>query len=233
MADNGKPAATLLSGQDKLARPVQSKQGGWLLLSLVVLILTYPLLDHERLVSRLILGAMTFLPLILATLKLSHKRMRLWLFVVPLAAAGAFLIAGTILASHVLIAIHWGLLAVLFGWVVLDLFAYLRHAAAITADHLLTAASVYLLLASMWFTLYELVDTIQPNSFQQTVAGTALPHADLLYFSLVTLTTVGYGDIVPVWGEVRMLAALEAVVGVLYAAITVGILVSAFKRNAK
>ena len=67
---------------------------------------------------------------------------------------------------------------------------------------------------------------MQPASFQQTLTGAAHPRVDLLYFSLVTLTTLGYGDIVPVGEEVRMLAVLEAVAGVLYVAITVALLVS-------
>jgi hypothetical protein len=48
---------------------------------------------------------------------------------------------------------------------------------------------------------------------------------------LVTLTTLGYGDILPASGEVRMLAALEAITGVLYVAITVALLVSAYKQR--
>jgi Ion channel len=43
---------------------------------------------------------------------------------------------------------------------------------------------------------------------------------DLLYFSLITLSTIVYGDIVPLSGEARILAALEGVTGVLYIAIT-------------
>jgi voltage-gated potassium channel Kch len=53
----------------------------------------------------------------------------------------------------------------------------------------------------------------------------------MLYFSLVTLSTVGYGDVVPLGGEARMLAALEGVTGVLYIAITVAILVSRYRRG--
>ena len=55
--------------------------------------------------------------------------------------------------------------------------------------------------------------------------------SELLYFSLVTLSTIGYGDIVPLSGEVRMLAALEGVTGVLYVAITVALLVSSYKAQ--
>jgi hypothetical protein len=53
---------------------------------------------------------------------------------------------------------------------------------------------------------------------------------ELLYFSLVTLSTIGYGDVVPLYPEVRILAALEGVTGVLYIAITVALLVSAYKQ---
>jgi hypothetical protein len=47
---------------------------------------------------------------------------------------------------------------------------------------------------------------------------------ELLYFSLVTLSTIGYGDVVPLNAEVRILAALEGITGVLYVAITVALL---------
>jgi hypothetical protein len=71
---------------------------------------------------------------------------------------------------------------------------------------------------------------LYPGSFQFGANATDR-ESDLIYFSLVTLTTVGYGDIVPLTGEARMLAALEAVAGVLYVAITVAVLVSAYRRG--
>jgi hypothetical protein len=231
MADTRKPEAAGLNRQNELDHPVKSGRGWLLLLSLAALILTYPLLDHARLSSGLIFGSLTFLPLIVAAIKLSRKRVLLWMFIALLAVGGIFLIASVLLASPILLAIHWAVLTLLFGLAVFGLFRYVRFALAITADHLFTAASIYLLLACMWFTLYQLIDTIQPNSFQQTITGASHPGPDLLYFSLVTLTTLGYGDIVPVWGEVRMLAALEAVVGVLYIAITVALVVSAYRRT--
>jgi len=54
----------------------------------------------------------------------------------------------------------------------------------------------------------------------------------LLYFSLVSLTTLGYGDIVPLTSVARMFSALEAAVGVLYIAITVARLVSSYQKTA-
>jgi voltage-gated potassium channel Kch len=54
---------------------------------------------------------------------------------------------------------------------------------------------------------------------------------ELLYFSLITLTTVGYGDIVPLSGTARVVTALEGVTGVLYIATTVALLVSRFRNE--
>jgi len=71
---------------------------------------------------------------------------------------------------------------------------------------------------------------LYPGSFQLGTNSTDR-QSDLIYFSLVTLSTVGYGDIVPLTGEARMLAALEGVTGVLYIAITVAILVSGYRRT--
>ena len=203
-----------------------SKRGLLLLLSLVFLLLIHPLLDHS-LSSRIVLGVLIFVPLILAARKISTKRVVIWSLAFLI--AGFLLIAGNLFSSQRLLALHWSLLALLFATAVFGLFGALRRATEVTAEHLFTAASIYLLLASLWFTLYKAVDTLQPNSFEQTLAGTARPPIDLLYFSLATLTTLGYGDIVPVGGEVRMLAALESAVGVLYIAITVAVLVSAYK----
>lgn len=82
----------------------------------------------------------------------------------------------------------------------------------------------------MWATLYLAVDTFYPGSIQ---VGThsADRQTEMLYFSLVTLTTIGYGDVVPLSGEARILAALEGVTGVLYIATTVALLVSRFAKE--
>jgi len=82
-----------------------------------------------------------------------------------------------------------------------------------------------------WFALYSAIDVFLPGSFLRSASIATDRQAELLYFSLVTLSTVGYGDIVPLNGEVRMLAALEGVTGVLYVAITVALLVSSYKQQ--
>ena len=81
-----------------------------------------------------------------------------------------------------------------------------------------------------WFALYSAIDVFDPGAIQLTAAGRDR-QSEILYFSLVTLSTIGYGDILPIGGEVRMLAALEGITGVLYVAITVALLVSAYKQR--
>jgi hypothetical protein len=74
------------------------------------------------------------------------------------------------------------------------------------------------------------IDSFYPGSIQIGSRPSGR-ETDLLYFSLITLSTIGYGDIVPLSGEARVLAALEGVTGVLYIAITVALLVSRFRTE--
>ena len=78
---------------------------------------------------------------------------------------------------------------------------------------------------------YSLLNAIQPGSFVE--AGVTLVDrvhgSKFLYFSLATLITLGYGDIVAVGPAGRMLAALEVAAGVLYIAITVARLVASYQ----
>ena len=138
-----------------------------------------------------------------------------------------FLVASDIFANQLLSGIHWGFVSAFFAVAAVGLFSYLENSRSVSRAHLYTAVSIYFLLAYTWAALYFAMVDLYPGSFQ---LGTDR-QSDLLYFSLVTLTTVGYGDVVPLSGEARMLAALEAVTGVLYIAITIAILVSAYRRG--
>jgi len=100
----------------------------------------------------------------------------------------------------------------------------------VTANHIQGAVAIYLLLGLMWGFLYEATVLQDPGAFVR--ASSSLPDSvdmlkrDLLYYSFTTLTTVGYGDIVPVHPFARMLAVLEAIIGQLFPAILITWLVS-------
>jgi hypothetical protein len=165
---------------------------------------------------------------------MAQRREVVWPFVPLLLGALVCFAMGLWLRSPILFAVQWGLLTLAFALSVAGLFAYLLQAQTVTAGHLCTACSIYLLLGLGWYTGYQAIEAVCPGSFRYGVGGDALQHpAELLYFSLVTLTTLGYGDIVPVLGVARMVAALEAAAGVLYVAITVAVLVSAYRRGSQ
>ena len=98
----------------------------------------------------------------------------------------------------------------------------------INADLIAGAIVVYLIMALMWSLLYNVLEAIHPGSFKFP-EGTTQPRGEMsLYFSLVTITTVGYGDITPVTRVARAFANLEAVVGQLYLVILVSWLVGMY-----
>jgi hypothetical protein len=201
-----------------------------LLLSLFAVILLNPVLDQGDF-RRLLLAGLTFVPVIIATVRLSQKKLWVWPSILLMSVSAIFGAMSAFIANPLLATIKWGLLAAFFALTVVGLFSYLTSARSVFRAHLYTAVSVYLLLGMTWFALYCAIDAAFPGSFQYGNNILANRQSELLYFSLITLTTIGYGDILPLNGEARMLAALEGVVGVLYVAITVAILVSSFKRQ--
>jgi hypothetical protein len=200
-----------------------------LLLSLLLGIVLTPVLDHSDW-RRLVLGAILFTPVILSTVRLSQIKMWMWPAVLLMLSVLVFAIASDIFANRMLRGIHWGLMSAFFALTAVGLFLHLKNSSSVSEAQLHTAVSIYLLLAYTWAAFYYAMVNLYPDSFQLGTNSTDYQTA-LLYFSLVTLSTVGYGDVVPLSGEARMLASLEAVTGVLYVAITVAILVSGYRRR--
>jgi len=207
---------------------IQDRRDLFLLLSLLLVILLYPLLDHDD-VQRLVIGGLMLAPLLLATVRVAQIKGWVWPTVLLMTCAVLCAVLSMFFPSSTMVGLKWGILAAFFGLCASGLFSYLRTAHTIRDGHLYTAISIYLLLGLQWFALYSAIDVLWPGSIQHNTSATTDRHAELLYFSLVTLSTIGYGDVVPLQGEVRMLAALEGIAGVLYIAITVALLVGAYR----
>jgi len=95
----------------------------------------------------------------------------------------------------------------------------------VTLSRVLGAIAVYLLLGIGWAYAYQVAEHVFPGSFTGTTAQT-IALSDWMYFSFVTLTTVGYGDMAPVHRVARALATGEALTGQLYIAVLLARLVS-------
>jgi hypothetical protein len=107
-------------------------------------------------------------------------------------------------------------------------------AAIVDRNKIVGAVCIFLLLALLWAILYQFLEVLIPGSFNGMTSGPDQNHLDrFVYFSLVTLTTLGYGDISPKTSLAGVLATLEAVVGVFYIAILVAALVGDFMATRK
>jgi hypothetical protein len=212
-----------------LSSKLQSRPDLLLLLSLLVAILLTPVLNQGNW-SRLVLMAVTFVPVVLSIVRLSQIKQWVWPSVLLALGNVIFVLAGNTFRSRTLTGVRWGFLAAFFALAAAGLFSHLRNTRSVATAQLYTAVNIYLLLALLWATLYLAIDAFSPGSIQIGSHGDDR-QTELLYFSLITLSTIGYGDIVPLSGEARILAALEGVTGVLYIAITVALLVGRFRNE--
>jgi hypothetical protein len=99
----------------------------------------------------------------------------------------------------------------------------------VDAEVILGALCAYLYIG-LWFAIINRSVAILSNApfFVQPGAENMLNH---IYFSFITLTTTGYGDLTPAYGPGRMLAAIEAIIGQLYLVSVVAIVVSAYSKR--
>jgi hypothetical protein len=202
-----------------------------LLLSLLLLMLLSPYVEGRRLVLEGLMVAV----LLAGLYSVSRKRRLLWLSC--LLAIPTFLVkALSLLTAHqpLELASQVGA-ALLLSYTTALILWYVLAETEITRDTLSGAVCVYLLSGVTWMTLYRVLETLHPGSFVVSAAqhaGQGVTWSDLVFFSFVTLTTLGYGDVLPVTSPARSLVVLEAVFGVLYPAILVARLVGLYRPPA-
>jgi hypothetical protein len=121
------------------------------------------------------------------------------------------------------------ILIVFHSTIILVLMRYIFTADQVTADVIYAACAVYFLLSFFFVPVYGILESAMPGSFVDNTLGTPVQWQQFVYYSLVTLSTAGYGDILPANMWARMLAGLEATIGVLYVAILVARLVSLYE----
>ncbi len=86
---------------------------------------------------------------------------------------------------------------------------------------------LYLLIGLIWALGFAILESLSPGAFRhEEVVGREAVIQVFVYYSLVTLSTLGYGDVVPLLPFARSLAAIEAIVGQLYIAVFVATLVA-------
>src|SRR5881396_3195222 len=120
---------------------------------------------------------------------------------------------------------------ILIAFVVGNLLRFVLRAPSVNTEVLCASISAYLMLGLMWTMAYWLVDQLTPGgafSFNTNTGTRSMNGFTGFYFSFITLSTVGYGDITPVSKVARMLAPMEAMTGLLYVAVLIARLVSLY-----
>src|SRR5437899_1957747 len=120
---------------------------------------------------------------------------------------------------------------VLIAFVVANLLRFVLRAPSVNVEVLCASISAYLMLGLMWTMAYWLVDQLTPGgafSFNTNAGPRSMNGFTGFYFSFITLSTVGYGDITPVSRIARWLAAMEAMTGLLYVAVLIARLVALY-----
>lgn len=121
------------------------------------------------------------------------------------------------------------------GWAIVALLSYVLRDHIITRDELFAIAGVYVLMAMFWASAYALVVHFDPAALVINEANDPdgrTTWADLVYYSMTTLTSTGYGEITPLSPPARALAMLQQVTGVLFVAILIARLTSLARGRA-
>jgi hypothetical protein len=202
---------------------------GTLLLVLVVQPVTFGFSTPPQLFD-------AFLVLVTFALLLSfcpdkNKRLLAVAFGIP---TGLLSLGGHLIAAHNTVVLIGHCLAVVFYfWAAALIVASLFRRQALSLDSIFGAICGYLLVGMAWAVLYSTLDTVWPGSFEvanrladQVQADDSRIHL-FTYYSFITLTTVGYGDVTPLSTAARTCAWLEALTGQFYLAVLVAGLVGA------
>jgi hypothetical protein len=132
--------------------------------------------------------------------------------------------AGYFVSFHSFILVGKIFAGLFYIFMIIVILNYLFKEKLITADMIIGAICVYLLLGMMWASMFSIIEILHPGSFNLP-EGMASELSHFSYYSFVTLTTLGYGDITPLTPVARSLSLLEAITGQLYIAILIARLV--------
>lgn len=208
----------------------------YILVLVTVLQIVYPLTLSESVIP-LLLYQSCYALLIIVGILVARESPRLTAFLIVLGII--WVIVGAIYAFRQ--SAIWALIlayisiAAYQSSIIYVLMQYIFKERSVTRDVIYAAISVYVLLGAVFVPIYGFIET---TTFTQTgmhafadslvPAREVFPWQNFIYYSYATLTTLGYGDILPISMWARSIAAVEAVIGVLYVTIIMARLVSLY-----
>jgi hypothetical protein len=210
-------------------RPLKSRRFSAveLLIALALLFFFFPFVEEVK-GGDLIVSLLLSLVLLSAVLAVSDRRSVLLIALVLAIPAIAGRWINHFRPDLVHPAVFLTAALVLVAFVVVNLLRFVWRAPSVNIEVLCASISAYLMLGLMWTMAYWLVDQLTPGAFAFNAGPRSMNGFNGFYFSFITLSTVGYGDITPVSRIARWLAAMEAMTGLLYVAILISRLVGLY-----
>jgi len=202
-----------------------------LFFALLFFLMSYPLIaDHT--LGTLLLDVVFSVLLITSAYAVSHNRKVLIVAVIlALPAFGLWWSVRAINTTAIIFA-SLAMSVVFFVFVITVILRNIARSDEVSVGTIYGVMSVYLLIGVAWSFLYAIVELASPGAFDfgalATTVDSSATRGELRffgYYSLVTLSTLGYGDITPVTPLARSLSALEAVTGQLYVAVLIAFMV--------
>jgi hypothetical protein len=205
-----------------------------LLVTILFIMIAYPLL-HPSNFTRLIFQILITGILIFSIYSLiqNKRQFAIGLFLaVPTLALGWI---GLYTSAYSITVIGLMFRILFFGYIIFVFLTSIFKTRKITSDLIYGSICIYLLMGIEWSFIYSLSEVIRPGSFELSsiIQGTEITTYDthsisphFIYFSFTTLTTLGYGDILPKTLSSKFLTSLEAITGQFYVAVLVARLVA-------
>jgi voltage-gated potassium channel Kch len=189
----------------------------------MLVILITPFIRYSGITGHLITTLLTALIPLTSYYALTADKNRA--IVILLIAAPFVLLDGMslFLPNRYLMIVSIGFATILYLYIIVLLVINLLSYRVVTVDLIYCAISTYFLIGVMWAGIYIVLEGISPGSFSGISED-----ADLLYFSFVTLTTVGFGDITPQSILGKRLAVFEAAMGGIYLAVIIAMIVGRY-----
>ena len=201
-----------------------------LLASLVALLVVFPVID-EGLIGRGVFVVLSTVVVLSGAYAASMDRHRLataLLLAMPaLASRWSYVFVPTtpIRAAALVTSL------VFYVYTIVLVLRFVLRTDDVTGDEVFGAVSVYILIGLAWGMGFSFLELLAPGSIY-SVKGALVP-GDFLYFSFITLMTVGYGDMYPVSPVARSMAMVEAMVGIIFVAVLISRLVGLHAGRAR
>ena len=112
-----------------------------------------------------------------------------------------------------------------FAYAIIHIVKHILKQEEVTKETIFAALVIYMLAAFMWARIYSLLEMLQSSSFSMPAGHLFGDRLVFLYYSFVTITTLGYGDITPLTDKASALTIVEAISGQIYLVVLVAWLV--------